>query len=311
MKPDVQIYFTDIRDVCKGAIKQIQQVQQVAEFQKGHKQRLAMFRKHQLAKAADMLNQAKELDRKYRHVVKENEQLKKFIMSQGYQPKDVINSDSVSTNPLTPVAPKTPQNPITPSLLRSLSNHSLMSINSQFNESPRSSQQNYRSPAASLHPSPMRVNASPSNSTRRSPALTSHQASPNRNHHSFRNAYKTSMIQRNTNPMVTPGRITLRTPPINGKLGPISCSPLGSSPRNNVPNSSQRHMRSPSPQSRSLTYLKSTSSKIAQNLNGRSVASPVHPQMCQQSRTPGDERRPIQLQNPKSATLSRPNGPNK
>lgn len=239
-------------------------------------------------------------------------------MSLGYQPKDVINSDSVSTNPLTPVAPKTPQNPITPSLLRSLSNHSLMSINSQFNESPRSSQPTYRSPAASLHPSPMRVNASPSNSTRRSPALTSHQASPNRNHHSFRNAYKTSMvgamIQRNTNPMVTPGRITLRTPPINGKLGPISCSPVGSSPRTAVPNSSQRHMRSPSPQSRSLThktYLKSTSSKIAQNLNGRSVTSPVHPQIFQQSRTPGDERRPIQLQNPKSATLSRSNGPNK
>lgn len=51
IKPDVQIYFTDIRDVCKGAIKQIQQVQQVAEFQKGHKQRLAMFRKHQKVSA--------------------------------------------------------------------------------------------------------------------------------------------------------------------------------------------------------------------------------------------------------------------
>ena len=30
MKPDVQMYFMDIKDVCKNVMKQVQQVQQVS-----------------------------------------------------------------------------------------------------------------------------------------------------------------------------------------------------------------------------------------------------------------------------------------
>ena len=30
MKPDVQMYFMDIKDVCKSVMKQVQQVQQVS-----------------------------------------------------------------------------------------------------------------------------------------------------------------------------------------------------------------------------------------------------------------------------------------
>ncbi|XP_065675061.1 probable E3 SUMO-protein ligase RNF212 isoform X5 [Hydra vulgaris] len=245
MKPDVQIYFTDVKDICKSAITQMQQAQQVSEFQKGHSRRLAAYRSNQ-----------------------------------GYQVQDILAAHDFSY-PKTPNVSKaqqcsSAQYPTTPGLKSNYSQNMQMQMQSGLHHTPLKAQ--LQSPLRNIHSGlvlPQSLQSSP---------LRLNQSVPTGVQLSL---VSPSSINRSAN-MVSNGRISLRTPPVNGKLGPIVSPSLhGISPRLN--------RLTVSPYQRDISSQRG--SKITQNLNvTQSASSQMTPQLAPLQRISSlDEKRPIQL----------------
>lgn len=223
MKPDVQLYFQDPSELCSKAIKQYKLGQQVAEFQKGHSKRLQNHQKRQLTKAGEMMKQAKELDRKYRHVSKEADALKHFVGSLGYKPNDIIQK--IVPFPMTPgQSPlKTPRTMMceTPTLSSNNNTPSAVQIHQQ--NFPGSSPMQMQFQANQTSPGPVRMSPSPNRSNY--PPSAS-QMALNRG-----KTGKSPHEIKGPSPTVSANRLTIRTPPSNGKIGPVRTSPKYTSPR--------------------------------------------------------------------------------
>ncbi|XP_065675060.1 uncharacterized protein LOC101238988 isoform X4 [Hydra vulgaris] len=280
MKPDVQIYFTDVKDICKSAITQMQQAQQVSEFQKGHSRRLAAYRSNQLSQLSATISQVKEVERKYQNAINEMDVLKKFIFSLGYQVQDILAAHDFSY-PKTPNVSKaqqcsSAQYPTTPGLKSNYSQNMQMQMQSGLHHTPLKAQ--LQSPLRNIHSGlvlPQSLQSSP---------LRLNQSVPTGVQLSL---VSPSSINRSAN-MVSNGRISLRTPPVNGKLGPIVSPSLhGISPRLN--------RLTVSPYQRDISSQRG--SKITQNLNvTQSASSQMTPQLAPLQRISSlDEKRPIQL----------------
>lgn len=316
MKPDVQMYFMDVKDTCKNAIKQIQQVQQVAEFQKGHIQRLLMFRKQQLSKASDMMVQARELDRKYRIVCKENEIMKNFIASRGINIKELLPERNEQNYPMTPKTPsrhttRTPniKTPGTPSVMKPMQQPTNQyGMNSRMTSPSATSARSGQSP----------MKAGYSLSTRSSPSNT-HYNTPNNQRNLKKTPLGPSPLNKTGNTMVTPGRLSIRTPPVNGRIGSIS--PMRSSSRSNSPFSAtiQRTplMKSPSSSQSNLRHvpmgsqqhhhqggsINASTSKITQSLNTLKSGKSPHPYLP--TSYAGEEKRPLSLMHSRGSGINR------
>jgi len=288
LKPDVQSYFMNVKDLCKNVIKEISHVQLVAEFQKGHCQRLSTYHKQKLTKFGEMMQQARELERKYRDVSWERDKLKSFVASLGYQVNDILAKGS-----RTPY-PSTPKTPATPGMKRTISNQLISS-----NMSQRPSPSNNRV-TPGIKPM-MRPGASP---MQQSPSGSYRSLQPSPRGLANRGMCASASPSGTPKSVIAPGRISMRTPPINGKIGPIARSPYMMNSQLRTPTSSQIiNNKTPSNRITPGAPQQSTS-KIGQHLKaGNSSQSSTVKSSPQQ--TPCDERRPIQLASARSFNFSR------
>jgi len=204
-------------------------------------------------------------------------------------------SKSYPMTPKTPATPGVAKAPVTPGftpgLKRTHSNQSMVSVNSQ-------------------RPSPLNNRVAPGKPLAR-PGSSPMQQSPSHRH--MQPSPVGSMMSRSRTPgnnatngtpksVVASGRITMRTPPINGKLGPISKSPHLSNQQLRSPASSQMIISNRTPVNRAPPFSSQpppSSSKIGQNLVKGGSLSMMRP--------PSDERRPIQLNTARSSSsIKRP-----
>lgn len=228
------------------------------------------------------MQQARELERKYRDVSWERDKLKSFVASLGYQVNDILAKGS-----RTPY-PSTPKTPVTPGMKRTISNQSMSSIPQR--------------------PSPINNRVTPGMKVMMRPGASPMQRSPLSSSLSHRSLQPSprGLATRGIGPtpnsaspsgtpksVIAPGRISMRTPPINGRIGPIARSPYLSNCQLRTPTASQMIK---------LTNQPATS-KISQHLKGGGNASVRKLSPLQQISS--DERKPIQLGSNRSFNFSK------